>query len=184
MISLPAPLPGRWTAWLQRLADRWVHFFEMQHRRRSEGIPSPEAVDEAIAYYSGLYRGKHPDPAAFQRLLRRRGVPDWPNPYPISDPGYFDLHPDGFLWADMQCLAHSIVPPAVEDQWPQWQDDLAGAQLCWMMVLAETAGKWPASLLEIHPDNLAAITMGALLHPSLPDWDILPSRWKNFDILA
>lgn len=174
--------------WHQSHLDRLTRWKEERHQQRSEGIPSPEAVDEAWDYYAGLYLAKSPDPISFSRLIRRRGVPNWANPYDIADERHHEIHREGFLWADVQflvsdLLSRSSAPLNEED--PGYQELLSRrhhAQICWLMVLQETGGRWPSSLSPIHPDNLVAITLEALLNPHLAMWGIDPALWSSEDL--
>ena len=173
--------------WHAHVRDRWVRWRERIHQERSEGIPSAEAIDEASAYYQGLYVNKAPDPLAFSRLLRRRGAPDWVNPYDMTQEDFHLIHPDGFLWADVQFLVEALLRKA---QSPQ--EELAGeeasrlhnAQICWMLLLQETGGAWPSSLREIHPDNLSAVTLEALFNPHLALWGIQPEAWPRREFIG
>lgn len=169
---------------------RWK---ERRHQLRSEGIPSPEAIDEASDYYRGLYTDKSPDPLSFSRLIRRRGVPDWANPYDITQEDFHLIHRDGFLWSDVEFLVSSLLRQA--DRRGQKNEEeteadeldrlrLHNAQICWMMVLEETSGAWPVSLREIHPDNLSAITLEALFNPHLAMWGVDPASWGKKDFMG
>lgn len=179
-------------SWHARIKDQWVRWKERRHQLRSEGIPSPEAIDEASDYYRGLYIDKTPDPLAFSRLLRRRGVPDWANPYDVVQEDFHQIHRDGFLWADVEFLVSDLMRQATnrpeKDGEKSEEDELArrrlhNAQICWMLVLQETGGAWPRSLREIHPDNLAAITLEALFNPHLTMWGVDVASWPQRDFM-
>lgn len=172
--------------WHDQWRDRVVRWMEHRHQERSEGIPSPEAIDEAVDYYQGIHQGKAHDPIAFRKLLRRRGLPDWVNPYPLG-PERAALHEEGFLWADVQVLVEDLMSRASRPSLPQEEGDLLKvhhAQICWMMILQETGGSWPRSLSSIHPDNLVAITLEAMLNPHLGMWGLDPGQWKTPDLLG
>jgi hypothetical protein len=174
------------SVWHDQWRDKLVRWFEDRHQQKSEGLPSPEAIDEAVEYYSGIHQGKEHDPVAFRRLLRRRGLPDWSNPYPVG-PERVLLHEDGFLWADVQVLVNDLVSRATA---PASSAEIGEvlkihhAQICWMMILQETGGRWPRSLSAIHPDNLVAITLEAMLNTHLGMWDLDPGRWETPDLLG
>lgn len=176
--------------WHAVWGDKIVRWSEKRHQEKSEGIPSAEAIDEAVAYYSSLHNGKAHDPVLFKKLLDRRGLPDWANPYPIG-PERALLHEEGFLWADVQVLVEDLLAKASGPSTLQDQEDedanklrIHHAQICWMMILQETSGAWPRSLMAIHPDNLTAITLEAMLNPHLAAWGIDPGNWKNTDLLG
>lgn len=188
VFQLPSDRPE---PWYQPYLDRLVRWGERRHQQRSEGIPSPEAIDEAWEYYAGLYLSKAPDPIAFGRLIRRRGVPDWANPYDIADERHHEIHGEGFLWADIQFLVADLLgrsnakKPSEDDQdMEQEMSRRHHAQICWLMVLQQTGGRWPRSLAPIHPDNLVAITLEALLNPHIAMWGIEPGLWKSSDLAS
>lgn len=177
-------------AWHAVWVDKIVRWSEKRHQQKSEGIPSPEAIDEAVAYYSGLHNGGSHDPLLFKKLLGRRGLPDWPNPYPIG-PERALLHDEGFLWADVQVLAEDLLAKASGEVAFQDRDAeekhkirIHHAQICWMMILQETGGAWPNTLAAIHPDNLTAITLEAMLNPHLAAWGVNPGDWRQPDLLG
>lgn len=172
------------SAWHDRWGDKVVRWLEERHQQKSEGLPSPEAIDEAVEYYSGIHQDKEHDPVAFRKLLRRRGLPDWSNPYPTG-PEKTLLHEDGFLWADVQVLVNDLVIRASAPTSLREDENVRvhHAQICWMMILQETGGRWPKSLASIHPDNLVAITLEAMLNPHLSVWGLDPGQWKAPDLL-
>ena len=85
--------------------------------RRSQGT-SPRALAEYQAYYDGLYQERSPDPALFERLLRRNGSPDLPNPFPPGTVEHYRFHPDGLLWADAEALIGQALNPKPEQHDP------------------------------------------------------------------
>lgn len=172
-------------AWHAQWLDRCVRWKEKLHQEKSEGIPSPEAVDEAIEYYDGIHLGRPHDPVVFRRLLDRRGLPDWTNPY-SSGPERSLVHEEGFLWADVQALVEHLMAKAdgsIAAKDEDYHLRMHHAQICWMMILQETGGAWPRSLSMIHPDNLIAITLEAMLNPHLVLWGLDPGEWKRPDLL-
>lgn len=139
---------------LRHLQERWY--------QRRHGRPSVRAREEWLSYYQGLYRGHEPQPALFQRLLRRNGVPDWPNPYREGDPGYYDFHPEGLLAADLEAILRGI-----QQDWGPRRERSAeverhrqAARLCWAMAVTSTD---PLSHLvrRLHVANLNMATMDA-----------------------
>lgn len=173
---------------LSRLGDWFVRFKENRARVRSEGVPTPEAMEEALDYYREVRFGSGHDPVAFRRLLRRRGLPDWANPFPPFDPSRADAHEEGFLWTDVEVLVGDMIERASNPAREDVPDDeilrVHHAQICWMMILDATGGAWPRTLREIHVDNLVAITLEAMLNPHLEKWGLDPGKWKTPDLLG
>ena len=176
-----------WDSWV----DRWVARQEMAYQKEYLG-PSPEAIEEAFEYYEKMYVDFIPDPYQYRRLLRRRGLCDWKNPFIEPDLRHYEIHKDGFLWADVEVLASQAFKQMKEPQEsPPPEGTLArsehdfqeecvdNAQICWMMALMTTDGRWPDSLKDIHPDNLEAITLMSLMNPALKDWGVNLSVSKN-----
>lgn len=178
-----------------------MHFFKRwwpRRPKRPEG-PTTDDIDAAVSYYEGLYRERLPDPQAFRRLLQEHGVPDWPNPYALSDPAHYRLHPDGFLMADLEEILLDMVEQRGQDPaTPALHSDLSAietaalrvrlddqqftrqsrdlARHCWALLLS--AGK-PAPRLTsiVHPDNLWLVNMDILQQAMQGTWpDIDPSQ--------
>jgi hypothetical protein len=147
-------------AW-QTVGDGLLGWREHRHQRRRHR-PSQRALSEWLAYYQGLYRGHEPQPDLYGRLLRRNGVPDWPNPYRPGDPGYYDFHPDGLLAADLEAILQGIQqdwgPPAQRD--PQVAQHRAAARVCWAQVVVH-ADSLARIAQRLHPDNLRLATTDA-----------------------
>jgi hypothetical protein len=174
----------------------------MFNRRKSvvSGIPNAAAIAAAISYYDGLYQDTTPDPAKFFALVSNHGLPDWPNPFLPGEEGYYRIHPDGFLLADIEAIVEDLVidrlhhgnpselPPADAGAWP---DPRVSASInieqasisrsiyakiarhCWAIALS--SGTTPSRLLGIvHPDNLWLVNMEVLalaLDGAWPDID-------------
>jgi len=161
---------------IQGLADRGMGWREAWHQRGNRR-PSWAAQEEWWAYYQGLYQGKDPDVAQYARLLRRRGVPDWINPYPPGEPGHYDFHADGLLAADLEAILRGIrltlmtpaplpapstvnaMPTAAVPTPQEWRaahilHQYEAARLCWALVVAR-GQPLPVLTQQIHASNLA-----------------------------
>lgn len=178
---------GWWQTHWDNWVDRWVAKKEYAYQQEYLS-PSADAIEEAYGYYEKMYVDFMPDPYQYRRLLRRRGLCDWKNPFIEPDLRHYEMHKDGFLWADVELLAtHAFKAMQEQSQSPPPEGTLAkseydfqhqcveGAEICWIMALTTNGGKWPQSLQEIHPDNLEAITLTALLNPHLKDWGV---QWE------
>lgn len=154
----------------------------------SEHGPSSRAVDAAVQYYSGLYQDKDPDPEGFALLVSEHGVPDWPNPYPTGEPEHYLLHPDGFMFADLQAILEDILDPvappedpAVEDRYGErarvlHRSHMASlARQCWAIALARASGLERIAR-TVHPDNLSIVNMDVMMHVQRNDWPHAPAQ--------
>lgn len=93
-----SPLPLR--RWWDQAVDHAVSWGEKIWLKWKK-VPSLRAREEYLEYYNGLYHTSGPDFKKLERLIRRNGVPEWPNPFPEGMPEHYQLHPDGFLMADL-----------------------------------------------------------------------------------
>lgn len=155
---------------------------------RKESGPSSDAVDAAVAYYAGLYQDKDPDPVLFLDLVSAHGVPDWPNPYPVGENDHYLLHPDGFMFADLQAILEDILDPggvqmedAAEDRYGTRAQELhrqemaSAARHCWAIALA-TASGLERIAKTVHTDNLSIVNMDVMMHARNNQWEHAPAE--------
>lgn len=156
---------------------------------QKEHGPSPKAMDAAVEYYSGLYQERDPDPVLFAALVATHGVPDWPNPYPIGEAEHYLLHPDGFMFADLQAIMEDILDPAIpvqeqedapEDRYGALAQDAHRslmallARQCWAIALASGSGLERVAK-TVHPDNLSIVNMDVMMHARRNQWEHAPA---------
>lgn len=162
---------------------------------------SRRAWREVLAYYDA-HEQDGPDPAAFRRLIRRNGLPDWANPFHEGQEEHYRCHPLGMLAADVELIleawfmdvepehASASAPAAT---WPtlaeshrrerqerhrQRVSKQARARVCWAMAVASGGLSRLRSVL--HPDNLMAATTDAVLRGDLEPWGLsAPKVWRS-----
>lgn len=175
----------------------WSRLFPRRSPSLAPG-PSAAAIEAASAYYRGLYQDAAPDPVLFAQLIAEHGAPDWPNPYPLSEPEHYCFHPDGFVFADLEAVILDLLRERA-DQIPEDQvEDLPAiaaaardqaadhdaftqqcaknARHCWALLLAS---KQPLTRLSsiVHPDNLWLVNMDILREALEGTWpDVDPAR--------
>lgn len=177
------PDPDESPSWKTRWRDRW-HQHAIYHQwqrltdalvgwqdawaRRGRQRPSYAAQEEWWAYYQGLYQEHDPDLFMFDRLLRRRGVPDWVNPYPMDDEAHYDFHPDGLMLADIQAVLLGVRARwSVERGDPteiallKHHGEMAAA--CMGLALARGKARWPITRAHVGAENLAMVVTEAAL---------------------
>lgn len=197
--SLPAPA----LHWWNRAADAVLGWVE-RHRPVHWG-PSRRTWHEVMDYFS-LHAQEGPCPVRFRRLLKRNGLPDWANPFPEGAAEHYTFHPLGLLAADVSLileawtqknLPHSDAASEEEGLkklgdgvlWPtlseaaaeRWREQRqhdrqarAQARVCWAMVLMAGA---PWRLRDtVHPENLVAATLDAVLRGDLASWGLSPQQ--------
>jgi hypothetical protein len=147
--------------WGRRLGDRAQGFQERRFQRQ-EGRPSFRAQEEWLDYYQSLYHGHDPDPARYVQLLRRNGVPDWPNPHTEGDLAHYDFHPDGLLAADLEAILLGLRRDWAREapETPHEAANRRAACVCWALVVAK-GQPLPHTQGRIHPSNLTLATVEA-----------------------
>lgn len=182
---------------LQKVQDAWIRHDEARFQRRSHG-PSARAMGEILDYYTRAAEyGPHPE--AFARLIRRNGLPDWPNPFPEGQEEHYLIHPLGFLAADLEHIVagwaqEPVAPiPPEPSLWPTVEESAlaayqarrrddkevrARARVCWAM--AVMAGPLSRLRRQIHPHNLLAATTDAVLRGPLHEFGLDPDAvWAS-----
>ena len=62
------------------------------------------ALEEWLTYYSGLYANRGPDVERFERLVKRNGMWNAPNPFREGNAQFYTLCEDGVFLADVDFL--------------------------------------------------------------------------------